>query len=65
MKETLVRVAEPALVPADPMTPATRRHARRNRDRPRRETIDDLDALLAALPPEIVGAVHALPDRER
>ncbi len=30
-----------------------------------RETIDDLDALLAALPPEIVAAVHALPDRER
>ena len=30
-----------------------------------RETIDDLDALLAALPPEIVAAVHALPERER
>ncbi|HJW20981.1 MAG TPA: AAA family ATPase, partial [Candidatus Limnocylindrales bacterium] len=29
-----------------------------------RETIDDLDVLLAALPPEIVGAIHALPDRE-
>jgi stage III sporulation protein SpoIIIAA len=29
------------------------------------ETIDDLDALLAALPPEIVAAVDALPDRER
>jgi stage III sporulation protein SpoIIIAA len=29
----------------------------------RRETIDDLDVLLAALPPEIVAAVHALPDR--
>ena len=29
----------------------------------RRETIDDLDALLGALPPEIVAAVHALPDR--
>ena len=28
-----------------------------------RETIDDLDALLAALPPEIVAAVHALPDK--
>ncbi len=27
------------------------------------ETVDDLDALLAALPPEIVDAVHALPDR--
>ena len=25
----------------------------------RRELIDDLDALLAALPPEIVDAVHA------
>ena len=24
---------------------------------------DDLDVLLAALPPEIVDAVHALPDR--
>ena len=31
-------------------------------ERPR-ESIDDLDALLAALPPEIVAAVHALPDR--
>jgi stage III sporulation protein SpoIIIAA len=28
-----------------------------------RETIDDLDALLGALPPEIVEAVNALPDR--
>lgn len=28
-----------------------------------RETTDDLDLLLAALPPEIVAAVHALPDR--
>ncbi len=31
-------------------------------ERPR-ESIDDLDALLASLPPEIVAAVHALPDR--
>ena len=30
----------------------------------RRESIDDLDALLAALPPEIVAAVHALPEKE-
>ena len=29
----------------------------------RRESIDDLDALLTALPPEIVDAVNALPDR--
>jgi stage III sporulation protein SpoIIIAA len=29
-----------------------------------RESIDDLDALLTSLPPEIVDAVHALPDRE-
>ncbi|HYL41457.1 MAG TPA: AAA family ATPase, partial [Candidatus Binatus sp.] len=29
-----------------------------------RETIDDLDALLESLPPEIVGAIHALPDLE-
>ncbi len=28
-----------------------------------RESIDDLDALLTSLPPEIVQAVHALPDR--
>jgi stage III sporulation protein SpoIIIAA len=28
------------------------------------ESIDDLDVLLAALPPEIVEAVHALPERE-
>ena len=31
-------------------------------ERPR-ESIDDLDALLTSLPPEIVAAVHALPDR--
>ena len=30
---------------------------------PRRESIDDLDLLLEALPREIVDAVHALPDR--
>ena len=30
----------------------------------RRETIDDIDALLSSLPPEIVAAIHALPDRE-
>jgi stage III sporulation protein SpoIIIAA len=30
----------------------------------RRETIDDLDALFATLPDEIVTAIHALPDRE-
>jgi stage III sporulation protein SpoIIIAA len=30
---------------------------------PRRESIDDLDLLLEALPLEIVDAVHALPDR--
>jgi stage III sporulation protein SpoIIIAA len=29
-----------------------------------REAADDLDVLLAALPPEIVAAVNALPDRE-
>ena len=29
-----------------------------------RETIDDLDALLSSLPPEIVDAVHALEERE-
>ena len=29
-----------------------------------RESIDDLDALLSSLPPEIVDAVHALDDRE-
>src|SRR5205809_5248518 len=34
------------------------------RPAPRRESIDDLDALLAALPAEIVDAVHALPDKE-
>src|SRR3954462_4009432 len=31
-------------------------------ERPR-ESIDDLDALLSSLPPEIVAAVHALPER--
>ena len=31
---------------------------------PRRELIDDLDALLAALPPEVVDAVHQLPHPE-
>jgi len=30
----------------------------------RRETIDDIDALLSSLPPEIVAAIHALPDQE-
>ncbi len=30
----------------------------------RRETIDDLEALFATLPPEIVAAIHELPDRE-
>jgi stage III sporulation protein SpoIIIAA len=29
-----------------------------------RESIDDLEALFAALPPEIVAAIHRLPDRE-
>ena len=29
-----------------------------------RESMDDLDVLLAALPPEIVQAINALPDRE-
>ena len=33
-------------------------------DNVRRESIDDLDALLSALPPEIVAAVHALPNKE-
>ena len=32
-------------------------------DRRYRESIDDLDALLGALPPEIVEAIHALPER--
>src|SRR5450756_152755 len=32
-------------------------------ERPTREIIDDLDALLGALPPEIVAAIHALPDQ--
>ena len=30
-----------------------------------REATDDIDVLLAALPPEIVTAIHALPDREQ
>ncbi len=34
-------------------------------EEPRRESIDDLDALLTALPPEIVAAVRALPDVEQ
>jgi stage III sporulation protein SpoIIIAA len=32
-------------------------------ERRNRETTDDLDALLAALPPEIVEAIHALPEK--
>ena len=32
-------------------------------ERPTRELIDDLDALLGALPPEIVAAIHALPNQ--
>ena len=34
-----------------------------NTAEPRRESIDDLDLLLGTLPPEIVDAVHGLPDR--
>ena len=34
-------------------------------DEPRRELIDDLDLLLAALPDEIVAAVHALDNRDQ
>ena len=34
------------------------------KDDTRRELIDDLDALLAALPPEIVEAVHKLDNAE-
>src|SRR5215210_5138331 len=30
----------------------------------RRESMDDLEVLLASLPPEIVAAVHALPDKQ-
>ena len=30
----------------------------------RRETIDDIDALLSSLPDEIVAAIHSLPDQE-
>src|SRR3954471_18813666 len=33
-------------------------------DEPRRESMDDLDALLASLPPEIVDAVHRLDNAE-
>jgi len=32
-------------------------------DHPTRELTDDLDALLGALPPEIVAAIHALPNQ--
>ncbi len=32
-------------------------------ERPNRETTDDLEALLAALPPEIVAAIHELPEK--
>jgi len=32
-------------------------------DRSSRELIDDLDVLLAALPPEIVAAIHVLAER--
>jgi stage III sporulation protein SpoIIIAA len=45
---------------------AERRDAERTRDAERpTEAADDLDVLLAALPPEIVSAIHALPDREQ
>ncbi|HEX5147852.1 MAG TPA: hypothetical protein VFW02_02140, partial [Candidatus Limnocylindrales bacterium] len=36
----------------------------RESDRPK-EAADDLDVLLAALPPEIVAAIRALPDPEQ
>jgi stage III sporulation protein SpoIIIAA len=35
-----------------------------SQDRKQRATADDLDVLLAALPQEIVTAIHALPERE-
>ncbi len=35
-----------------------------SQDRKQQAAADDLDVLLAALPPEIVTAIHALPDRE-
>ena len=74
LREALVRVAEPALVPpfddyrrptqpspctADPGGPVTAAPARNFE----REAMDDLELLLAALPPEVVEAVHALPDQ--
>jgi len=43
---------------------AARKEGRVAEELPRRESIDDLDALLAALPPEIVRAVHELTDVE-
>jgi stage III sporulation protein SpoIIIAA len=43
---------------------AARKEDRVAEELPRRELIDDLDALLAALPPEIVRAVHELTDVE-
>jgi stage III sporulation protein SpoIIIAA len=39
------------------------RRPERRQAEARRELIDDLDALLAAIPPEIVDAIHALPDQ--
>jgi stage III sporulation protein SpoIIIAA len=62
---------EPAqpLEPAEPLEPAAERQLvdddfadRRPAPEPLAE-IDDLDVLLQALPPEIVSAIHALPDR--
>ena len=51
-----MRVADPALVRPFTEDSIVADH----RDR---VTTDDLDALLAAVPPEIVAAVNALPDR--
>ena len=68
MKETLVRVAEPALVPAGVRSPGGRpveahdAAIRRSRQREKRSTTSTRCS--SALPPEIVDAVHALPDRE-
>jgi stage III sporulation protein SpoIIIAA len=39
------------------------RRPERRHPEARRELIDDVDALLAAIPPEIVDAIHALPDQ--
>jgi stage III sporulation protein SpoIIIAA len=57
-----------AIPPTDAMPPVDsalpHESAQSHESVPPHEAADDIDVLLAALPPEIVDAIHALPDQE-